>query len=62
MKMNNKKSNKIQVKVRGKLDQNLKKKKKDHHKELIKGTTLVYKVMDREACRVAIHGVTQSRT
>ena len=28
MKMNNKKSNKIQVKVRGKLDQNLKKKKK----------------------------------
>ena len=27
MKMNNKKSNKIQVKVRGKLDQNLKKKK-----------------------------------
>ena len=28
MKMNNKKSNKIQIKVRGKLDQNLKKKKK----------------------------------
>lgn len=44
MKMSNKMSNKVLVKVRGKLDQNLKKKKKsDHYKELIKGTTLVYK-------------------
>lgn len=43
MKMSNKMSNKVLVKVRGKLDQNLKKKKSDNYKELIKGTTLVYK-------------------